>query len=51
MPFILQQDGVEYVRKIKVPRAAHWEADKWAGSRHIRQCFGEITYHLLVLGK
>lgn len=51
MPLVLGQNDVEHVRKIKVPRAAHWEADKWAGSRYIRQCFGEIPYHLLVLAK
>jgi hypothetical protein len=51
MPFILKQDDVEHVRKIKAPRAALLEADKWAGYRHIRQCFGEITYHLQVLVK
>ena len=36
--FIKQQDDVENVRKIKVPRAAHWEADKRMDSRHISQC-------------
>jgi hypothetical protein len=50
MPFIVHQDD-EHVRKIKVLRAAYWEADKWADSRHISQCFGENTYHLLVLVK
>ena len=51
MPFILGKKDVELVRKIKVPRAEHWKANKWAVSSYIRQCFGEITHHLLVLVK